>query len=209
MGMRFNFLSGQVTAPEPVRSPEIFWLAGGIGLFVLLFVVGYVLVLRLRKKQQAVASDVPNLSIDLLALPQGAIPQHVFLEVYGKPMRLMAFVLAPLGRGVEFPRKSELPELIERFLPGLRRVLDAHQPIYREWPVQLSPRGFMHQFFANLRLPGDEGKGTRWSGIVGPIESGEHRLMAGLILLADEPNGYGEIQVEHAGRWHDVVRVSS
>lgn len=167
-----------------------------------------VIVIRLfARRQRSGGIETENLAIDLSSLDLQPVPHQAYLEVYGVPMRLMVLVLAPAGRSVIFPSRDQLPQTVELLIPRLTSVLDQHQPIYRSWPVQLSPRGFSRSFFANLKLPGDDGKGTRWCGIVGPFDTPGGRLLAGMILLADTPNGYGQIEIEHEGHWHNAVRV--
>ena len=196
---------------------EVFGIEfAGWQLFVLVaiaatFLLGLVMIVirAFTRRQKSSGIESENLAIDLSQLELQPVPSRTMLEVYGVPMRLMVLVLAPVGRSVVFPGRNQLPQTVELLIPRLTSVLDQHQPIYRSWPVQLSPRGFSRSFFANLKLPGDGGKGTRWCGIVGPFETAGGRLVAGMILLAEAPNGYGQIEIEHEGQWHNVVRVQT
>ena len=176
---------------------------------VVLLSITVIVIRLLTRRQRSGGIETENLAIDLNSLELQPVPKQALLEVYGLPMRLMVLVLAPAGRSVIFPSRDQLPQTVELLIPRLTSVLDHHQPIYRSWPVQLSPRGFSRSFFANLKLPGDDGKGTRWCGVVGPFDTAGGRLLAGMILLADAPNGYGQIEIEHEGHWHNVVRVQT
>lgn len=153
--------------------------------------------------------DDQDLSIDIAALrPGGPPPNARQLEFYGKPVRVAVLVAAPLGRGAILPSNDVLRESLDDLIPGLMSAINAHQPIFRRWPAQLSWHGFTQAFFTNMRLPGDrKGKDTPWCSIAGKFEAAGQPLLAGLVLCADEPNNLSQFVAEHPGQWLDALRV--
>ena len=67
--------------------------------------------------------------------------------------------------------------------------------------------GFAHQFFANVRLPGNRGKGTPWSSVAGIFHIEERPVMAGLVLRAARPNSLGETLIDSEEKWLGCLRV--
>ena len=94
--------------------------------------------------------------------------------------------------------------MIDSLVPGLWAVVQAHGPLVRCWPFQLSTQGFTNSFFNNVQLPGDRGKGTPWSAVAGRFEVGTRQLLAGLVCVADRPNSLSQMTVAHVGQWLDV-----
>ena len=78
--------------------------------------------------------------------------------------------------------------LADNIVPGLAQFSNFIKPLVRQWPAQLSTQGFSNTLFANLRLPGEHGKGTPWSVIAGRFEVGGQNILAGLVLRAAGPN---------------------
>jgi hypothetical protein len=189
--------------------PDSVLLIGGAGLAALLFVVlPVVLFLLFHRRADRPEPVAPDLQIDLATLPDhGPEPDGPRLEFYGTPVRLAVLVLAPAGRNNPTPTDAELPDLIDSLVPGLWAVVQAHGPLVRCWPFQLSTQGFTHSFFNNVQLPGDRGKGTPWSAVAGRFEVGDRHLLAGLICVADRPNSLSQVTVAHVGQWLDVLRV--
>jgi len=193
-------------------SPDLsLWIVVGVlaVLAVLVVVIGLAVILFLlrqfRTRRMPAESD---LSIDVLRLDaSGPGDKSPRLEYYGTPVRLAVLVLAPAGRSSELPPKDEMRTTIDRLIPGLADVVDAHQPIFRRWPEQLSSQGFAQKFFANVRLPGDRGRGTPWCGVAGKFDAGQQQLLVGLVCCADRPNALNQVIVQHEGLWHDVLRV--
>jgi hypothetical protein len=150
----------------------------------------------------------PDLEIDVAALTDaGPPPEPPVLEFYHLPVRLAAIVLAPLGRASELPSREELPEAIDSILPGLDRVVAAHQPLIRAWPAQMSVRGFAHAFFCHARLPGDRGVKTPWSSVAGRFTFDDKPMMAGLILRSESPNRHGQYVVMEEEQWLGMMRI--
>lgn len=182
------------------------WLgAAALLIFVVILVV--IVVRRSRAERRRRETNEQDLTIDLQGLPALPVPPGgPQLECYGVQVRLRVLVVAPAGRG-DPPDRADLPRIVEALIPNLMPVLDAHQPIFRMWPPQLSTTGFRHALFNNIRLPGDHGKNTPWCGVVGRFHYDGRPLLAALICSAETPNGLGEIEIEHEGRWLDAVRV--
>jgi hypothetical protein len=184
-------------------------LVGGTALAVVLALLLFVVMFLLFRRRGARADLAePDLRIDLTFLPDHGPPSDgPRLEYYGTPVRLVVLVLAPAGRHSPIPAAEELPELIDSLVPGLWAVVEAHRPVVRCWPFQLSTQGFAHAFFKHVQLPGDRGKGTPWSAVSGRFETGTRQLLAGIVCVADRPNSLSQITVAHVGQWLDVLRV--
>jgi hypothetical protein len=129
------------------------------------------------------------------------------LTCYGVPVRLAAVVVAPSGRGSAQPADVALRDVLEAAVPGLAQLAGDHAPRIDRWETQLSAQGFSQAFFGHLRLPEDHGKGTPWCSVAGRVEHKGHPYLLGVVCRAERPNSLGEITVEHAGRWLDVLRL--
>jgi hypothetical protein len=126
---------------------------------------------------------------------------------HGVRMRLALLVVAPVGRGTPAPDLLRLGEVMENLAPGMAAVVATHRPVVRVWPPQLSVRGFAAALFANVRLPGERGKGTPWTTLAGRFTAGERKFLVGLVLRAAGPNSLGERTVEQDHDWLDILRV--
>ena len=193
------------------KLPPIDWahpyvIAGvAVAVFVFLAMVAWK---SLRRKKPLAERTPPNLSIAVANLdPTGPQGLHTYLEVYCVPLRLAVLVLAPAGRGNRLPAAARIPAVIETLIPGLATIYQVHAPLLRLWPAQLSSHGFTNSFFSNVKLPGDHGKGTRWSSVAGKFAPFDHQYLIGMLCVADSENGLGELTIEHPGQWLDIVRV--
>jgi hypothetical protein len=179
-------------------------VAASAAVLVVMLVVWRVL----RKRKPPLAAPPVDLRIDVGSLgEQGPPPGPPAIEFYNIPVRLAAVVLAPVGRSRGLPPPGETARLLEAILPGLSRVAQVHRPLVRSWPNQFSARGFAHVLFANVRLPGDGGKGTPWSSVAGMFKLDGQPVMAGLVLRAAQPNSLGQIIVESEHEWLGCLRV--
>jgi hypothetical protein len=122
-------------------------------------------------------------------------------------MRLAVVVLAPAGRDRVLPSAEDLPEVVEAIVPGLSKVIATHEPLVHRWPAQLSTQGFTHAFFANVRLPGDGGKGTPWCSAAGVFRYRGQVTLAGLVMCAGSAVHFGRRKIEEEEKWLDVLRV--
>jgi len=183
-------------------------LAGAV-IAAVLIVAATVFLVRSGRRSHALGDEEDsNLSIDLLALPADGPPATwPQLEFYGVPVRLAILVLAPAGRLASIPPKEKLRDTVESLLPGLAKVLDRHQPIFRRWPEQMSTQGFAQSFFNKMKLPGQAGMKTPWCSVAGKFDDGDQQLLAGIVCCADSPNALSTVVVEHVGQWRDVLRV--
>lgn len=205
--MEHSTIAGAALLAQAESASSFPLIAAGIAVAVVL-VLAIALWSFVGRRQSGELTQDANLSIDVEKLDnKGPLPDGPQLSYYGTQVRLVVLVLAPAGRGTEFPSKENLRDIVDRLVPDLSMVLDWHQPIYRQWPDQLSTKGFSQTLFNNMRLPGDRGKGTPWCGIAGRFEIGEGHLLAGLICRASSPNGLSQIVVEHEGQWNDIMRV--
>jgi hypothetical protein len=164
----------------------------------------------LTSRRRAPPPRVPDLAIDLASLPaEGPPATGPVLEHYNLPVRLAVVVLAPTGRSGELPPIAELARLIDHIVPGLAQVAEAHRPLIRRWPSQLSSEGFAHTFFSQVRLPGDGGKGTPWCAVAGKFKVQRRWLMAGLVMRAESDNNFSQSIVHQEHQWLAILRVKS
>ena len=177
-------------------------------LAILLLVGLFVLRKILKRRKRRLPIIEPELKIDVSTLDCDPPPlEGPVLEFYHIPVRLAVLVLAPAGRGHELPPPEEMPAVVDMILPGLWGIVDMHRPLYRRWPAQLSWRGFAHTFFAHVRLPGDDGRGTPWSSVAGIVKTSEGTLMAGLVLRSEQATGFGHEIIEREGEWLRVLQI--
>jgi hypothetical protein len=171
-------------------------------------VVLYLLWRLLRRRRGKLPLIEPDLTIDVGSLgTAGPPPGAPVLEHYNLPMRLAAVVVAPAGRARPLPPPNQLGAVYEAIVPGLAQVVATHDPLLRRWPEQLSISGFAHAFFRHVKLPGDGGKETQWCSLAGLVKLRGQSVMAGLLLLSQQPNSIGQMMIEHETKWLDVLRV--
>jgi hypothetical protein len=192
------------------------YLFGGLavlGMILLILLVGF---LRIRRK--APLPPPIDLTIDLAELGAGGPPPgNLSLELYNVPVRLAALIVAPAGRGTHLPSVTDQPlgastrlrnaALADSIVPGLTEIVELHKTHVYEWPAQLSTQGFSNVLFANIRLPGDRGKGTPWSVVAGRVEAGPQGFLAGVVVRASAPNSLGQFVMDRPGQWLDLLRV--
>lgn len=190
--------------------PVVWLIAAGVAAVLLVCLFLVVLFALFRGKKARPDATKPDLRVDVAKLPKSGPPDAgPQLTVYGTPVRLVAIILAPAGRHAQIPDAAGLPSIVNDLIPELAAVVESHRPILRRWPFQLSTQGFVHSFFNNAPLPGDQGKGTIWCSAAGRFESGQQQYLAGLVFTADKPNSLGQIAIEHTGQWMDVLRVKA
>ena len=188
---------------ENVPTEYVLGGAALIGLIVLIAVVRF-----LRRRRRVALPPPIDLTIDLSELGERGPPaSKLSLELYNLPVRLAAVVIAPAGRGTQLPPDRRLEALADEIVPGLAEIVELHQARLYEWPAQLSTQGFSNTLFANVRLPGDRGKGTPWSIIAGRFEAGQQNVLAGVVLCASASNSLGQFVIERPGQWLDLLRV--
>ena len=162
----------------------------------------------LGRRRTARADDSPTLRIDVASLtPQPPAKDGPRLEFYGTQVQLAVIVVAPVGRDRPRPSMDELPAIIESLQPNMMRVVNAHQPMVRCWPAQLSSQGFTQAFFNNVVLPGNGGKGTAWCSVAGKIAKDNEFYLVGLACRGAKANSLGQVTIQHEGQWLDVLRV--
>jgi len=200
-----EFWSKVAEAAGPAVADLLKWVALG----VLVVVVLYVVWRFLRRPKGRLPQQVPDLAIDVMALPTTAPPEGApKLRYYGVSVRLAALVLAPAGRVRDLPPLNQLGDVIDAIFPGLARVVATHRTLVRRWPAQLSVHGFAHQFFTYAKLPGQGGKGTPWSSAAGVFKMEGQAVMAGLIFRAEGPANLGQIIIEREAQWLDILRIA-
>ncbi len=171
-----------------------------------LLVTAFIVSRFLSREPSVVSSEIDD-HLDVKNLPSGGPGSDgPRLEMYGLPVRLVALVLAPAGRGGEID-VDKLPNMVDQLVPGLHDAMGYHQPVFRRWVDQVSVHGFQHAFLSQVNLPGNKGKGSCWSAFAGKFTAGDRAFLAGLVVCADQPNSYGTSVIDHEGRWADVLRV--
>ncbi|HAN99356.1 MAG TPA: hypothetical protein DCQ98_18895 [Planctomycetaceae bacterium] len=201
-----------------MSTPLLLGIALGLGLAV---VAGSV-ILWAQRRRALRASDggrnaqdetnelpidlLPTIDLDRLESP--AVPPFPRLELLGTRSRLAVLVLAPVGRGTPFPSREHWRDVVDQVVPGLSRVLDHHRPVFRRWPEQVSQHGFMHAFFHAMRSATDGSERSNWSRLAGRVEWRGSPILIGMVLRTDSPQREST-EVEHAGRWLDLLKVRS
>jgi hypothetical protein len=194
---------------DAIRSAggEMLIYAVAAAIVVLILTIAWRIVAGRRRE---LPPPAPDLAIDVTSLPaEGPPAAGPILEHYHVPVRLAAVVLAPTGRGRELPPFDQLPPLIDHIVPGLAQVVAAHRPLIRRWPPQLSAEGFAHTFFAQVKLPGDRGKGTPWCSVAGRFVIGRRPVMAGLVMRAAASNNFSQSIVQREHEWLGILQVKS
>ena len=177
--------------------------------FALAMLVIVVVALNIwRSRQKTGSSQQLDLTIDLAKLgvvaPSAGTSR---LEVYGTPVCLRVVVIAPAGRHQSSLHHDDIPILLNQFMPGLLDIFQSHQPLCRCWPAQLSSQGFAQSFLNHVSLPGNRGKGTPWTSIVGKFHVSEQVFLIGLACCSDTSNSLSQFIVEHEGQWFDTLRI--
>jgi hypothetical protein len=183
------------------------WSVYGLGaiIAVLALIVFWRLIAGRKRKPPL---PQPQLTIDVASLASEGPPAGPpILEHFNVPVRLAAVVLAPAGRNRDLPSVDQLPQLIDHIVPGLEQVVASHRPLIRCWPAQLSTEGFANRFFAEVRLPGQGGKGSPWCSIAGRFKVGQMPLMAGLVMRAETSNNFGQSIAQQEHQWLNILRV--
>ena len=197
----------QPSLPVAVSLPARQMILIGIAVFAAILAIA--LLRRLLRRSQGEPRDQLGFeTIDISELADLGPPDApVSIEYYHVPVRLALLVLAPVGRDGTLPESDQMPELIDQLVPGLMKILPAHQPLFRRWPPQLSSEGFTKAFFSHVKLPGDKGKGTPWCSIAGKFETENTQYLAGIVCRASARNSLSQITVDQPGKWLDVLRV--
>lgn len=163
---------------------------------------------RWRRGRQPAADQKNLVAIDVADLATHGPPSRgAQLTCYGEPIRLAVLVIAPVGRDTALPPNDDLPGLVEEIVPGMMQIVIRDQPQFHRWPPQLSVHGFVQAFFSRVPLPGSRGKGTPWCSVVGRCEHDGEGFLLGLVLCASRPIHLGQIEIESAGKWLDVLRI--
>ncbi|WP_347243929.1 hypothetical protein [Thermogutta sp.] len=181
-------------------------VAGVLGVILLLFAA--TLVRRWLRRKRKPKWVEPDLRIDVSRVELRPVLDLPKLLFHGEPVRLDIVILAPAGRTGTLPPPRDWPVLMEAIAPGLMRVVQAHEPQFIRWPAQLSVNGFVHQFFRNVVLPGDRGRGTPFCAAVGPARNAEGQLfLVGMVMHADHPLFLSLEEVESETMWRRLIEV--
>ena len=182
-------------------------LLGALALLVLIL-----LVYRLTRRPKRIAlSDRSDLYIDVTELTPERFDFQAYprLEWMGSPAHLPLIVVAFQGTGGGALHDAPVRALLERAMPGLGPILDAHQTDIRLWDPQVSRRGFEQLFFHVVPLPGDHGRGTPWCSLVARAEYKDRPLLLGMVLYSPQTPNVTQMSYEHESKlWQDLRFVS-
>ncbi|WP_207396189.1 hypothetical protein [Bremerella alba] len=179
------------------------------GLILGLIIVGIVVYFYILPKKYEPPEVAPvEIAIDpkVASGPKSLLGPEV--RIYNVPVRIVAIVVAPAGRGHDQMSEETLRSMMENFLPQMMAVVRAHRPDVYRWPGQMSTRGFSQRFFAQANLPGEHGEGSPWSAVAGRFDHQGSGYLVGLVCCADEDNPLGQILVEQKQQWTDIVRIA-
>jgi hypothetical protein len=192
---------------DPSALPSKLTLAGAVFVLLLVVLVGMRVFSR-RRQTPMKATTPPAVDINQLgtASPPTSGPQ---LNCYNVPVRLVMLVIAPSGRDGCLPADSAIAATVDHAIPGLAKVMAAHQTPINKWPRQLSSAGFTHAFFKNCPLPGRSGRGTPWCSAAGPFQAHDKRFLIGLVMRSSEPNNLGQYAIEQESQWLDAIRAAT
>lgn len=169
---------------------------------------GYMILQFLKRRRRKPLPAQPDLTIDVTSLPDlGPPASGPELQFFNVPVRLAVLVVAPVGRVSPLPPAGELHGLLDEVSPGLSIVVASHQPLLRRWPGQVSVRGFAHQFFTNLKLPGRGGKGSPYSAAAGIFKLEDRPVMIGMAFRSATPTSIGQHVVEEQARWLTMLQI--
>lgn len=185
------------------RQTALYSAAGLVAAIAVLMVVS-----RLFRRKPAPKLKQQDLTLRIEDLvPGGPAGDGPVLELLNVPVRIAAIIVAPVGRATAAPSNGEVLKILDDIVPKLGAVAKRHQPRIVHWPFQISAQGFANNFFTNVRLPGNKGKGSPWCSMSGRCESDDHKYMIGLVFCADAQNGLGQLIVERDSQWLDMLRV--
>ncbi len=190
-------------------TPDMFVVPAIIGAAVLFVILAVSLVLmKKRKPTPHHRTPTENPTIDIGQLPLvSELPQSPVLEVHGIAMRMAVLVVAPQGQLIQIPDAEQLRLVLDNAIPDLSEVIDLHKPIFRRWGAQLSPHGFNHSFFANMKLPGDKGRDTPWCAVSGRTPLPQGHLLVGFVFQALIENQLTVLEINNEGGWLDHIKV--
>ncbi|MDW8078238.1 MAG: hypothetical protein RMJ16_05060 [Thermoguttaceae bacterium] len=187
--------------------PEELWT---VLVVVVALIVGVAIARRLFRRRRPGRLPPVDLSIDVAQLGEMGPPSGgPVLEYQGIPVRLAVIVLAPSGRARPLPPRTEWSQLWESILPGLSRVVAGHQPLVRTWPPQLSESGFVHRFFAEVKLPPPTGGSLPWCVAAGPVRFRDQTVLVGMVFRTAEPTTLGTEAVDGPAGWRRALFIRS
>ena len=127
------------------------------------------------------------------------------LRVEGVPCRLRLVIVAPAGNASEVDL-DELPEMLDKIVLGLGDIYKYDKPRVKEWPAQVSYKGFASMFHSNMKTGAEEGEQTRWVLVAGRMKVGKQQYMLGVAVQTIKPNTIGQRTVD-SHEWPSVLRV--
>ncbi|MBM3997673.1 MAG: hypothetical protein FJ303_26520 [Planctomycetes bacterium] len=192
--------------PENLKPYALYMLGGAacLGLVILLMIVMAVLRFLFGGSEQK--PELPNLEENLDEYPDlKSSTGDRQLRIEGVPVRLRLIVLAPAGSASEID-VDELPEVLDKILPGLGEIYKRDKPRVKVWPTQTSYKGFANFFHRNVQTGSADGEETRWATIAGRVKLGTFQIMLGMALQSIKPNSVGKRTVD-SHEWASVLRV--
>ena len=193
--------------PEGLRDYAIFILGGGACIGIVFALILLVLIVRFlfggRSKKDL---KQKNLEEDLTEYPElKSRSGDRQLRAEGVPVRIRLIVVAPAGTASEID-VEELPDFLEKIVPGLGEIYKHDKPRVTVWPTQISYQGFGNHFHRNMLTGAGEGEQTRWVLIAGRVKAGKKQIMLGVALQSIKPNTIARRTVD-SHEWASILRV--
>jgi hypothetical protein len=127
------------------------------------------------------------------------------LRIEGVPVRMRLVVVAPAGTASEVDM-DDIPDMLERIVPGLGEIYKYDKPRVKVWPTQVSYQGFATFFHRNTLTGAKDGEQTRWAMAAGRVKLCKQQVMLGLALQSVKPNTVGRRTVD-SHEWASMLRV--
>lgn len=192
--------------PEGLRQYALYIAGGGVCIASIVVLLLFLAVIRFLFGRRAKPAKGPNLVENLQEYPElKSSTGDRQLRVEGTPARLRLVVVAPAGTAFEVDLDT-LDKLLEKVVQGLGEIYKHDKPRVKQWPTQVSYKGFATHFHANMKTGAEEGEQTRWVMVAGRIKVGKQQFMLGIALQTIKPNTIGRLTVD-AHEWTNVLRV--
>ena len=192
--------------PDALREYASYILLGG-GCFLIFIVLIFLLAaLRFVFGRKTKSAYEENLEEDLTEYPDlKKASGDRQLRVEGTPVRIRLVVMAPAGTASDVDI-DDIPDILEKVVPGLGEICRYDKPRTKVWPTQVSYKGFSTHFFRNMLTGAEEGEETRWVLLAGRIKVGKRQYMLGMALQSIKPNPIGQLTLD-AHEWPTTLRV--
>jgi len=129
------------------------------------------------------------------------------LTVNGMPVRVRLVVVVPTGNAADPITPDLVPSMLDGVMRGMSGILKSDKPRVKVWPTQLSVVGFAPTFHRLIDTGETKGKPSRWILVAGPAKTGQRPILLGLALWAEDANDTGEIVINDAKEWGELLEI--